>query len=98
MTNILFNHPAVLLVEDNPTNQFAVNQLLKPAGIDLDCASDGRAALNSIERRDDFKLILMDVEMPGMDGITATREIRQRWPDRNLPILGITAATLPEDR
>lgn len=88
----------VLLVEDNPTNQFAVTQLLESKGIVVDVAGDGQQAFNKLHARADIQLVLMDVEMPVMDGIAATREIRRRWPDRNLPILALTATAEASDR
>ncbi|MGB0582238.1 MAG: response regulator, partial [Limisphaerales bacterium] len=92
-----FQNEAVLLVEDNPTNQFAVFQMLEAAKLNVDIASNGSIALRVLERREDFRLVLMDVEMPVMDGLRASREIRTIWPDRELPIIGLTANSGPAE-
>ncbi|MFB3778447.1 MAG: ATP-binding protein [Bryobacteraceae bacterium] len=87
----------ILIVEDNPTNQKVVAGLLGKRGYRTHVAADGRQALEALEESP-FDLVLMDLQMPVLDGLEATRLIRQdpRW--RKLPIVGLTARCAAEDR
>jgi two-component system sensor histidine kinase/response regulator len=88
----------ILVVEDNPVNQRLAVTLLKRMGWIVDLACNGFEAIAALERQN-FGLVLMDVQMPGMDGLTATREIRRRFPAESQPaIIAFTANTLPGDR
>ncbi|MEM9663813.1 MAG: ATP-binding protein, partial [Bacteroidota bacterium] len=89
----------VLLVEDNPVNQKVGSQLMQRAGYHPDLASDGQEAVDAMQRQD-YDVVLMDMHMPTMDGLTATRHIRaQERPGQRLPyIIGMTANVLPEDQ
>lgn len=83
----------VLAAEDNPVNQLVLRTLLAQAGVDLTVVADGAAAVNAW-REGDFSLILMDVQMPVMDGPTATRAIRRAEAAEgrgHIPILALTA-------
>lgn len=73
-----FSGKSVLLVEDNELNREIVQELLQETGIDVDCAEDGIEAVNIINEAPENKydLVLMDIQMPRMDGYTAIREIR----------------------
>jgi PAS domain S-box-containing protein len=75
----------ILLVEDYPTNQHIVERHLHSAGCEVDIAENGRDAVNAFSSNA-YTLILMDVQMPVMDGYEATRVIRQIEADRNLPV------------
>ena len=90
-----------LLAEDNPVNIEVAVAMLEGLGLDVVCAADGVQAL-SAARADDFDLILMDCQMPVMDGFAATAEIRRREQQvgrrRVLPIIAITANALQGDR
>ncbi|MFV3288227.1 response regulator [Pseudomonas sp. NY11955] len=87
----------ILLVEDNPVNQLVAKGMLAKLGCQVQLATQGAEALELLEQ-DDFDLVLMDCNMPVMDGYEASRRIRQsgRWPD--LPIVALTANAMPEER
>jgi len=87
----------VLLVEDNELNQEVASALLKHAGFVVDLAADGAAALNRVQQTG-YDAVLMDMQMPVMDGVTATREIRKHARYKDLPIIAMTASTLASDR
>ena len=88
----------LLLAEDDDVSLFAVRAMLEKAGCLVDVARDGREALELAER-EDFDAILMDVQMPGMDGVEATRLIRRLPGNRGrTPIIALTAYTMPGDR
>jgi len=86
----------ILLVEDNQVNQLVAGTMLKNLGLDVSCAENGQLAIEAF-LNDDFDLILMDCQMPVMDGYTATAEIRKLDSGKNIPILALTANVLPED-
>ncbi len=85
----------VLLAEDNPVNQRIAASMLKNQGIDVTVANNGKEVLELLEKKD-FDLILMDVQMPQMDGITATKKIREKGI--SIPIVALTANAFEEDR
>ncbi len=91
----------VLLAEDNPVNVEVASAMLEGLGLDVSRACNGQEALRSVQSGD-FDLILMDCQMPVMDGFAATTEIRrheqQRGRSRSLPIIAITANALQGDR
>ncbi|MES1244824.1 MAG: response regulator [Acidobacteriota bacterium] len=93
----------VLVVEDDVRNVFALTSILEPRGAVVEIARNGREALDALERsRLDparaIDLVLMDVMMPEMDGLTATREIRARPEWKKLPILMLTAKAMKDDQ
>ena len=88
---------SVLLVEDNVVNQKVACRLLERTGIRVTIAENGQEALEKLAR-ETFDLVLMDIQMPVMDGITATREIRSQERFRNLPIIALSANSQEEDR
>ncbi|RJG08775.1 response regulator [Pseudomonas cavernicola] len=87
----------VLLVEDNPVNQLVAKGMLNKMGCQVLIAAHGGQALDYLEQ-EPVDLVLMDCNMPVMDGYEASRRIRQsgRWPD--LPIIALTANALPDER
>ncbi|MCB1877254.1 MAG: response regulator [Chromatiales bacterium] len=92
------NHDLRLLVaEDNHVNQRVLASVLDRLGIAFDIANDGRAALDNW-RASKYDLILMDCQMPVMDGIEATRSIRAEESDQRIPIIALTANAFGQDR
>jgi len=88
----------VLIVEDNPVNQKVALRFLERLGYSADAVGDGLEALGSLDQRK-YDLVFMDLQMPEMDGITATREIRRRYPAHRQPrIVALTANAVEGDR
>jgi GAF domain-containing protein/DNA-binding response OmpR family regulator len=91
-------HPLrILLAEDNAVNQKLALRLLSQMSYTADVAGDGQQAIAALERGE-FDVVLMDVQMPELDGLEATRRIRKRWPDRGLQIVAMTANAMAGDR
>lgn len=93
----LFKDKRVLVVDDNPTNQEITCILLERVGIITDVADSGRRCLEKIGLNP-YDLVLMDVQMPEMDGVEATRNLRQSWNSKQLPIVGLSAHAMEKDR
>ena len=89
----------VLLVEDNPVNQAVAERMLQRVGLGVVLAADGRAAVALAAERA-FDLVLMDVQMPVMDGLDATRAIRalQAPHGAHTPVIALTANAMPQER
>ncbi len=90
----------VLIVEDDVRNVFALSSVLEPKGIHVSIARNGREALDVLDRSSQeapIDLVLMDIMMPEMDGLTAMREIRKRSEWKNLPIIALTAKAMADD-
>ena len=88
----------VLLVEDNEINQELALELLGNAGMDVTLANHGKEALDILAKDASFDGVLMDCQMPVMDGYTATREIRKNPIFKDLPIIAMTANAMAGDR
>ncbi len=87
----------ILLVEDNPVNQLVAKGMLGKLGCDVVVSSNGAEALQQLEQ-DHFDLVLMDCNMPVMNGYDATRRIRENERWSGLPIIALTANAMPEER
>jgi two-component system, sensor histidine kinase and response regulator len=87
----------VLLVEDNSINQEVATELLEDVGIVVTIASNGQECLDALQDRT-YDLVLMDIQMPVMDGLEVTRRIRQNTKFKELPIIAMTAHAMTGDR
>ncbi len=94
----VFEGRKILIVEDDVRNIFALTSVLEPKGADLLIARNGREAIETLEKTPDIQLVLMDIMMPEMDGLTATREIRKRAAWSRLPIIALTAKAMRDDQ
>lgn len=91
-------HPLrILLAEDNTVNQKVAEHILQQMGYQADIASNGLEVLEAL-RRQPYDVVLMDVQMPEMDGLTATRYICQEWPQARPRIIALTANAMQSDR
>jgi CheY-like chemotaxis protein len=92
--------PLVLVAEDNPVNQIVAVRELERCGCRTQVASDGAAALEALDR-EPFDAVLMDCQMPGMDGFKATAELRRRERDdgkgRRTAVIAMTASAMKGD-
>ncbi len=95
-----FSGARVLVVEDNEINRQIAVELLASAGLRVECAANGRVAVDRLRDRTAprIDLVLMDVQMPEMDGLTATRLIRAEPGLADLPVIALTAHALTEER
>ena len=93
-----FEGRTILLAEDDVRNIFALSHVIEPLGAKLQIARNGREALEALENGPEADLILMDIMMPEMDGLTAMGEIRRNPRFAHLPIIALTAKAMANDR
>ena len=95
-----FNNKKVLLVEDNELNREIALDILEDEGINVDTAVNGQKAVEMVSEKgvDYYDFVLMDIQMPVMNGYEATKEIRKLYPDSTLPIIALSANAFEEDR
>jgi CheY-like chemotaxis protein len=87
----------ILLVEDNEINQQVAREILEGAGLVVTIANDGREGVNAVQSRE-YDAVLMDIQMPVMDGYEATKEIRKDPAFDKLPIIAMTASAMTQDK
>ena len=92
-------HPLrILVVDDNAVNQKVAGRILERLGYRADLAADGHEALEAMRRRD-YDLVLLDVQMPGMDGLEVARQVHAEWPPGRRPrLVALTADAMPGER
>jgi CheY-like chemotaxis protein len=93
----------ILVVEDDVRNVYALTNILEPRGAIIEIARNGREAIVALEKSTSqpgsaIDLVLMDVMMPVMDGLSATREIRKNADWKKLPVIILTAKAMPDDQ
>jgi two-component system sensor histidine kinase/response regulator len=88
----------VLLAEDNKINQQVAEELLTQAGLKVTIANNGREAVEMLTEKNEYEAVLMDMQMPEMDGYEATRTIRKKPEFADLPIIAMTANVMAGDR
>jgi FOG: CheY-like receiver len=98
--SIDFSGKKVLLVEDNELNREIAVEILDEEGFITDIAEDGTIAVQSLKEKgpDFYDFILMDIQMPIMNGYEATKAIRAMYPDSNIPIIAVSANAFEEDK
>ncbi|UCH96094.1 MAG: response regulator [Candidatus Aminicenantes bacterium] len=93
----LSNKVRILVVEDNPISRKVASQQIRLTKIPVDAVEDGALAVEAV-KKDKYDLILMDIQMPNMDGLTAAKTIRQDLEMKDIPIVAMTAHAMKEDK
>jgi CheY-like chemotaxis protein len=88
----------VLIVDDDMRNIFALSTVLHDQGMEMVSANNGREAIRLVKEQPGIEIVLMDIMMPGMDGITTMQEIRKLPEKKDLPIIAVTAKAMKGDR
>ena len=88
---------SILLVEDNVVNQKVATRLFAKFGYKIDVANNALEAIKAIEQNE-YDLVFMDIQMPEMDGLEATRQIIEKWGDSRPRIVALTANAMREDK
>lgn len=96
--NAMLKDRKILLVDDDMRNTYSLSKRLIDKGMIVKMAGNGKEAVEILARDPDFELVLMDIMMPVMDGYDATRKIREMSCYKEIPVIALTAKTMPEDR
>lgn len=88
----------ILLVDDDMRNVFAMSKMLKKQGMDVIVADNGKTALEQLDKEEDIALVIMDIMMPEMDGYEATKAIREHPRYKEVPVVALTARTMPDEK
>ena len=91
-------HGRILVAEDDAVNQRVIQLMLKKLGLQCVMVSHGQAAMDALLNGEAFDAVLMDCQMPGMDGFETTRQVRQKLNGGSLPIIALTANVMASDR
>ncbi len=94
----MFEGRKILLVDDDVRNIFALTSALEQKGVQVEIGRNGFEAISKLDEISDIDLVLMDIMMPGMDGLEATRRIRQDPRFQKLPIIAVTAKAMKDDQ
>jgi CheY-like chemotaxis protein len=97
-SNEVLRHRKVLVVDDDVRNIFALTSVLENQEMEVLTATNGRQAIDMIQKTPDLSVVLMDIMMPEMDGYETMRQIRKDPQLRTLPILALTAKAMKGDR
>ncbi|MCP9756349.1 PAS domain S-box protein [Lacihabitans sp. CCS-44] len=103
-TEISFNNyfkgysPKILLVDDNAVNRKVASEILKKANCTVESADSGQKAIDIFSSNQDFDVILMDIQMPEMDGIETTQKLKEKFGDRLPKVVAMTAYSMQHDR
>jgi CheY-like chemotaxis protein/HPt (histidine-containing phosphotransfer) domain-containing protein len=92
-----YKKPYILLVDDNLVNRQVASEILKKSGCKVDIAINGIVAIEKVSKNK-YDLVLMDIQMPDMDGVTATKKIKEMKLSETPPIVALTAYSMKEDR
>jgi CheY-like chemotaxis protein len=95
---MVFMGRKILIADDDMRNIFALSAVLEDSGFKIEIATNGKEAIQKLEDSPGTELVLMDVMMPEMDGIEATRKIREHSKWAKLPIIAVTAKAMQGDR
>jgi len=98
INEIDFSGSKILAVDDDIRNIYVLTDLLEDSGASIITASNGKEALQKLKENPDINLVLMDIMMPELNGLDATREIRKDDSTKNLPVIALTAKAMPQDR
>jgi two-component system chemotaxis sensor kinase CheA len=93
-----FREKNILVCDDDMRNVFVISRILEEKGVKIVVAKNGQECLDKLSAHPDISLLLIDVMMPGMDGLTVIREIRKDEQGKHLPVIVITARAMKGDR
>ncbi len=98
ISDIKFENTKILLVDDDMRNIFVIVEILEERGAEVLTASNGEEALELLDKNMDTNIILMDIMMPIMDGYETIKRVRANSATKDIPIIAVTAKSMPEDR